>query len=376
MRARRLNGSPGRASDVPAYERFIPELPCRKAGLAGGPLDERTIRKPFAAVAGQETRAWRANPARSRRRGTAPYCGERMATHEDRLRGGRVATRSKAGAAAEPQTPSAVAAQRMESLGRLAAGISHDFRNLLTAILGNVHLMLEDEVVEARVGDVLRETLDAAGAGAEIVSQLTRFSRPSTGSATADLVVVVDRLIELLKRFVGEDVHIQRTLARGPLQVPLDAGQIEQIVMNLVFNARDAMPGGGELRVHVSRQGVTAEDESGSGPRRDVLGRAIPPGEYAVLSISDDGAGIAPELRAHVFEPFFSTKDPAEGTRGLGLSTVYGIVTGAGGRIALRSTVDKGTIITAYLPLASASRIIDVRDPVPEATLETTEDEG
>lgn len=242
--------------------------------------------------------------------------------------------------------------QSMEVLGRLAAGISHDFKNLLTAILGNCHLMLEDAIVEERVGDVLRETLEAAGAGAEIVSQLMRFGGPAGGTdERADLTEVVDRALHLVGRFVGEDIRIESASAGVPLPVRLSMGQIEQIVMNLVLNAREAMPSGGSLKIAVGELRISGIGAIGSRTRSDVLGRRIPPGDYAVLTVTDDGAGMSPDVQGRVLEPYFTTKATNEGPRGLGLSTVYGLATGAGGWVALRSEQSAGTTVTVYLPL-------------------------
>lgn len=250
----------------------------------------------------------------------------------------------------------------MEALGRLAAGISHDFKNLLTAILGNCHLMLEDPVVEQRVGDILRETLEAAGTGAEIVSQLMRFSGQPVADQRADVSEVIERFLHLVRRFVGEDVTIISSIAAGPLHVRLGTGQIEQVVMNLVVNAREAMPAGGALSLSVGQIQLGAVGAIGSRTRTDVLGTPIPPGDYVVIIVADDGIGMSAEVRQRVLEPFFTTKGSTEGARGLGLSTVYGLVTGAGGWVALRSEPERGTVVTVYLPVTDDAPRIDLRD--------------
>lgn len=235
-----------------------------------------------------------------------------------------------------------VQSQKMEAIGQLAGGIAHDFNNLLTAILGHCDLLLlRHDSGDPEYDDLMQITENANRAGA-LVSQLLAFSRKQTLTPEhLDLRDTLSDLTHLLNRLVGEKVTFSLTHETGLKLVRADKRQIEQVMMNLVVNARDAMRDGGVIRVETAM--VTLAE---------VLERdraKVPPGEYVVLRVIDTGVGIAPDKVAKIFEPFYTTKRVGEGT-GLGLSTVYGIVKQSGGYIFADSTLGEGSCFTLYLP--------------------------
>jgi PAS domain S-box-containing protein len=214
-------------------------------------------------------------------------------------------------------------AQKMEAIGRLAGGVAHDFNNLLTAITG----------------------LSASERAAVLTRQLLAFSRRQV---VVPQVVALDQIVvgteKMLRRLIGEDIILSSSVQDQLGFVRVDPGQIEQVLINLCINARDAMPDGGELRVELTHVHVNRPDTP-QGPE---------PGEYVVLSVSDNGCGIEPGVLGHIFEPFFTTKQPGQGT-GLGLATVYGIAKQNGGHVEVGSRVGRGTTFRVYFPrLASA----------------------
>ncbi len=230
-------------------------------------------------------------------------------------------------------------AQKMEALGRLAGGVAHDFNNLLTVIIGYSELLLA-----ARPGDDPTELLgDILGSGrraADLTRQLLAFSRRQVlNPQRVDLNGLVTGLRRLLDRVLGEDIDLVTALQPGLGRVTVDPGQLEQVLVNLAVNARDAMPGGGRLTL-----ATTAEDV---GARR-----GPPPGRYAVVTVTDTGTGMTDEVKARMFEPFFTTKPPGEGT-GLGLSTVFGIVRQSHGHIEVESEWGHGTTVRVLLPMTS-----------------------
>jgi two-component system cell cycle sensor histidine kinase/response regulator CckA len=243
-------------------------------------------------------------------------------------------------------------AQRMEAVGRLAGGIAHDFNNLLTVILGFSEFLIEQLPPDAPTHRDASEIRMAAQRASRLTKQLLAFSRQQVlERRVVDLVEAVGQLQPMITRLIGEDVQFSFDHADPPQLVLMDPGQFEQIVMNLVINARDAMPGGGRLTVFLDRT------------RIDSLHAAdleIPPGQYVMLAVSDTGDGIDAETLDHIFEPFFTTKAPGSGT-GLGLSTVFGIVHQLGGAIEVNSVVKQGTTFRVYFPL-SASAAAD-REP-------------
>jgi len=219
-------------------------------------------------------------------------------------------------------------AQRMEAMGRLAGGVSHDFNNLLTAILGHAALLLEDRHPDSPDRPHLVQIQKAATSAASLTRQLLAFSRKQViQPATLDLNAVVSEVSAMLVRILGEHIALVTELADGPAYVLADHGQLEQVLINLAVNARDAMPNGGRLAVVVA---TTKRNE-------------------VHLTVRDTGGGIAAHDLPHIFEPFYSTKDPGSGT-GLGLSTVYGIVSQSGGSIDVQSTEGLGTTFVIRLP--------------------------
>ncbi|HET7039892.1 MAG TPA: response regulator [Gemmatimonadales bacterium] len=232
-------------------------------------------------------------------------------------------------------------AQRLESVGHLAGGLAHDFNNLLTVVLGNVELLLRSGLHPAQQAE-LEEVRGAAERARELTRQLLAFSRRQVlDPRPLDLNTVVWGMERMIARILGEDVEFEAEMAADLGIVRADPGRIEQVLLNLAVNARDAMPGGGRFRIRTANAELAAQP----------TGEDAPPaaGPYVELAVTDTGTGMPPEVLAHIFEPFFTTKPSGEGT-GLGLATVYGIVTQSGGRIALESDVNVGTTFRIYLP--------------------------
>jgi PAS domain S-box-containing protein len=241
--------------------------------------------------------------------------------------------------------------QKMEAVGRLAGGIAHDFNNLLTVITGFSGLVLDQLGSGHALRRDIEQIADAAGRAVTVTGQLLAFSRRQMLQPRAvDLNVVVRETDSLLRRLIGEDVELVTRLEPGLARVFADPGQLEQVIVNLAVNARDAMPRGGTLTL------VTRALELRPGHEAP---RELPPGSYAALVVSDTGHGMDEETRAHVFEPFFTTKEKGKGT-GLGLATVYGIVKQTGGDITVESVPGRSTTFTVYLPVdTSGSRPAD-----------------
>jgi two-component system, cell cycle sensor histidine kinase and response regulator CckA len=233
-------------------------------------------------------------------------------------------------------------AQKMESVGRLAGGMAHDFNNLLTVIRGSVDIASVRLPADHPVQRELNQIGVAAQRGAELTRQLLTFSRQQIlQPQPLDLNAVVEELLQMSRRMLGEDIRIRTRLAPGPLRILGDASQFSQVLLNLFVNARDAMPQGGDLLVETSR--VTLAGSADSSP-------ALAPGSYALVQVSDTGVGMTPEVQQRIFEPFFSTKAPGQGS-GLGLATVYGLVRQSGGDVLCRSYPGEGTSFQIYLPL-------------------------
>ncbi|MGH9030935.1 MAG: PAS domain S-box protein, partial [Acidimicrobiia bacterium] len=233
-------------------------------------------------------------------------------------------------------------AQKMEAVGQLAGGVAHDFNNLLTAIAGYVALLLEDVPADDPMHVDLVEIDRAAQRAAALVDQLLAFSRRKMVQPTVlDLNEVVTSMWSLMQRLLTADITLEATLAPTLPGMRADRSQIEQVVMNLVVNARDAMPDGGPLLVESSTLDV---DERYAAGRFDVA-----PGQYVCLSVTDRGTGMDAATQARVFEPFFSTKEVGQGT-GLGLSTVYGIASQAGGHVSVYSEPGEGTTFRVCFP--------------------------
>ena len=236
--------------------------------------------------------------------------------------------------------------QKMEAVGRLAGGIAHDFNNLLMVILGYSEFLLERLGAEPHLRGPAQEISSAAERASSLTRQLLAFSRKQMlAPRVVNLNDVATENIKMLTRMIGEDIDLVMVPAPGLWAVRADAGQIDQVIMNLAVNARDAMPSGGKLTLETSNVTLDEEYARFHAPLR--------PGEYVMMAISDTGAGMDSETQSHIFEPFFTTKG-TKGT-GLGLSMVYGIVKQSGGYIWVFSEVDKGTTFKIYLPRVSST---------------------
>lgn len=241
-----------------------------------------------------------------------------------------------------------IQAQKMEAVGRLAGGVAHDFNNLLTIISGYCELLLMSDLP---VGDKRRDSIatirDAGERAARLTQQLLAFSRKAMFEPKLiDLNELVTDSVKLLRRLIGEDIVLVVITAPKPIPIKADPGQLEQVIMNLVVNARDAMPTGGRLTIETS---VISSADSGSL-------------HIACLSVSDTGQGVSDEVKEKIFEPFFTTKAVGKGT-GLGLAVVHGVVTQSGGQITIESSVGVGTTFRVILPIATDSRSNNVVEP-------------
>ena len=242
-------------------------------------------------------------------------------------------------------------AQKLETIGRLAGGIVHDFNNLLTVILGYTEFA-SDSLGTAQASADLAEIQKAGERAARLTRQLLTFTRKQAPTpAVLDLKVFVAEVRQMLARLLG-DVRIELSTDALHTCVKADAGQLEQVLLNLAINARDAMPGGGHLRIAVEDAQAAAVGGAGRDP---VTG-------YAVIHVEDTGVGMTPDVRAHAMEPFFTTKEPDTGT-GLGLSTVHDIVRQAGGFLTIESTVGVGTRVSVYLPAVEESASASAASP-------------
>jgi PAS domain S-box-containing protein len=248
--------------------------------------------------------------------------------------------------------------QRVESLGRLAAGVAHDFNNLLSPILGYSELLLSElQPTDERYGQV-EEIEQASKRARDLTRQLLAFGRKQALQIRpVDLNAVATGIERLLRRTLREDVSLKVIQSPAPCMVLADKGQAEQVIMNLAVNAQDAMPGGGRLTIQIKPITLTAEDCEGK--------PGANPGTYGMLVFEDTGCGMDDETRIRIFEPFFSTK--GERGTGLGLSTVYGIITQHGGHVEVESEVGRGSTFRMYLPVTSALPVLETRvAPRPE----------
>jgi PAS domain S-box-containing protein len=236
--------------------------------------------------------------------------------------------------------------QRMDAIGQLTGGIAHDFNNLLAVIMTNVEMLRDDMAVQGAATDIADEAIGAVARGAELVRRLLAFARKQhLDPSPIDINERLPGVAALLRRTLGEKVALQVQLASGLWPAMIDPTQVDDALINLAINARDAMHGGGTLTVETAN--VTLERDYTD------LHADVRPGDYVMLAVSDTGTGMSPETIKHAFEPFYTTKAPGKGT-GLGLSQVYGWVKQSGGHISIYSELDHGTSIKLYLPRATA----------------------
>ena len=240
-------------------------------------------------------------------------------------------------------------AQKMEAIGRLAGGIAHDFNNLLTAIRGNAELMSHRVRNDAAMSAEVAEILHAADRAASLTRQLLAFSRKQVLQPVAlELNEIVTQVSRMARRLIGTDVQLELELAPSLAQILADPAQIEQVLLNLIVNARDAMPSGGLIKVRTKT--ITLVEGA-----LDTTQAGLPPGRYVLLTVIDNGIGMDQATQARIFEPFFTTKETGRGT-GLGLSTVYGIIRQTGGAINVISERNQGATFRVYLPAIAETR--------------------
>jgi PAS domain S-box-containing protein len=269
-------------------------------------------------------------------------------------------------------------AQKMDAIGRLAGGVAHDFNNLLTVIAGYADMLIESKPVQGPPWGEVEEIRKAAGRAKSLTHQLLAFSRRQI--LQPKVISINDRvrgLEQMLRRLIGEHIRLETCLSPSLGSVRADPGQIEQVILNIAVNARDAMPDGGLLKIE------TADRSIGAACRREALlsDRDVPPGDYVMLSLRDTGEGMDEEARSRIFEPFFTTKGQGKGT-GLGMSMVYGIVTQSKGFIEVESAPGEGAEFRVYLPRVDAAVDGEHGEPAPlpgktaTGTILLVEDEG
>ncbi|SEQ47874.1 substrate-binding domain-containing protein [Lentzea albida] len=234
-------------------------------------------------------------------------------------------------------------AQKMEAIGRLTGGIAHDFNNILTVVNGNSEMLLRRTLQDDPRRTAIEDIRHAGERAANLTRQLLAFTRQQVlHPESLDLKDNLTKVHSMLRTLVGENIELQMHLPDGVAQVWADAGQVEQILFNLAVNSRDAMPAGGTLRIEIANSPLRGDDTG------RIVG--VRPGRYVVMRVQDTGSGMAPDVQAQVFEPYFTTKPVGKGT-GLGLSTVFGIVQQSGGQIELISAPGEGTTVEVYLPV-------------------------
>ena len=262
-------------------------------------------------------------------------------------------------------------AQKMDALGQLASGVAHDFNNLLTVIRSYGDLLAQEFVPDGQQRADMDQILKASDAASALTKQLLTFGRQQlVKREVLDLSAIIAELDTMLRRLLGEDIEYVTLRAPRVPRIEGDAGQIQQILMNLVMNARDAMPRGGKLTIQIKDVVLDEAQASRHG--------GIQPGRYALIELTDTGTGMSLEVQARIFEPFFTTKEVGKGT-GLGLSTVYGIVQQCSGHIAVSSELERGTSFEIYLPCldqssAGAHLPSTLPAPVVEETILVVED--
>jgi two-component system cell cycle sensor histidine kinase/response regulator CckA len=255
-------------------------------------------------------------------------------------------------------------AQKMEAVGALAAGVAHDFNNLLSVILSYSEMLMRDDSPRERLNEDLKEIHSAALRAADLTRQLLAFSRQQVLSPRVlNLNETLASLDRMLRRLCGEDIEIEAIPTPGLHRVRVDPGLLDQVIMNLAVNARDAMPRGGKLLIETANVSL---DEAYVSGHPDAV-----PGPYVMLAVSDTGVGMTKETQARAFDPFFTTKERGKGT-GLGLATVFGIVKQSGGIIWLYSELGKGTTFKIFLPVSEEIPVPSSRS-IPAPSFEGTE---
>ena len=251
-------------------------------------------------------------------------------------------------------------AQKMEAIGRLAGGVAHDFNNLLTVILGFCELLLQNASPNSQARIDIGEIQNAGMRAAELTRQLLAFSRKQIIEPTVlDLNTVLTEMRPMLARLIREDVKVLLGARAGLAQIKADRSQLEQVIVNLAVNAQDAMPTGGTLTIEAAN--VEIDEHYAS------MHFAIEPGPYVVLTVTDSGTGMTPQVRDRLFEPFFTTKGPGKGT-GLGLAMVHGVVTRCGGSVSVYTEVGRGTSFKVYFPRAAgADAVVEPPSPAPQS---------
>jgi PAS domain S-box-containing protein len=243
-----------------------------------------------------------------------------------------------------------VRSQKMEAFGQLAGGVAHDFNNFLTTILGYSDLLLDEIGMKGAIASHISEIRSAAGRASVLTAQLLAFSRKHPlAPRVIDVNALLTNLERSLLRLLGEDISVQCNFdrAKDGLHTRVDPGQLTQIILNLVVNARDAMRNGGTLALETAALTFDAFAE------REIGAEELEPGDYVRLSVTDNGTGMSDEVKQHLFEPFFTTKDEGRGS-GLGLATSYGIVRQSGGQIGVESDLGRGTTVKIFLPRVPA----------------------
>jgi nitrogen-specific signal transduction histidine kinase len=247
--------------------------------------------------------------------------------------------------------------QKMEAVGQLTGGIAHDFNNLLTVISGNLE-MIEDKLPQGQLRGLLKEAQDAAADGAKLTGGLLAFGRRQPlNPKPAHLGQLVSGFSDLLRRTLGEDIKLSTVIAGSGLNVLVDSSQLQNAILNIALNARDAMPKGGSLTTEISRVHLDADYAK--------MYPDVRSGNFVLISMTDTGSGMSEEVTKRAIEPFFTTKEVGAGT-GLGLSMVYGFVKQSGGHLQLYSEAERGTTIRIYLPAMAGSGSQEVH-PEPEA---------
>ncbi|MBA1292734.1 response regulator [Pseudomonas lurida] len=260
----------------------------------------------------------------------------------------RVAAEVQARSAAEDQLRQS---QKLEAIGGLTGGVAHDFNNLLQVISGNLHLLARHEPDNVHVQRRVSAAIAAVDRGAKLSAQLLAFARRQPLSpAVYNPLRIYETLGELLQRALGETIHIDVQLPRDPWCIHVDRHQLENALLNLAINARDAMKGEGVIRI--SGENIILNPD-------DCVGKSVNPGEYVRLSVADTGVGMSPAIQAKVFEPFFTTKRDGHGT-GLGLSMVFGFVRQSGGHVDVCSEEGKGTVVQLYFPRSLGEECAEV----------------